>query len=135
MIADTLRFLFARPRDRATVRLDPSAPSAAFFRACFAEILASLDERPRRLLVEVHAANAASAAVSVDFADGNPVFRVGDETAPADFRRRWLPEHPVPLVFDLRRPVRLLFVPTSGNRAKVRSVARQSPGRSSLPVF
>lgn len=109
---------------RATVRLDPAAPSAAFFRACFAGILSSLDAHPRRLLVAVHAANAAGAAVRIDFADGNPVFRVGEETAPADFRRRWLPEHPVPLAFDLRRPVRLLFVPTDGNRVKVKRLAR-----------
>ena len=39
----------------------------------------------------------------------------------ADFRGRWLPEHPVPLRFHGPKLHVLRFVPTTGNRVKVRT--------------
>ena len=109
---------FVLRAEPASVRLDPSAPAAAFLRACFASVLASLDERPRRILVDV----CAGPSASIDFGNGQPLFRVGKGEAQADFRGRWLPEHPVPLALSPAGATRLLFVPTSGNRVKVRLV-------------
>jgi hypothetical protein len=105
---------------RAQVRLDPADPSAAFLSRCFAEIFASLDERPRRLIVDVFIENERGASAAVDLIDGNPAFVVGPACVRADFRRRWLAEHPVPLVLRPRGATRLVFLPTDGNRVKVR---------------
>ena len=107
--------------ERATVRIDPCDPSPGFLRDCFAAVFASLDERPRRLLVDVYAENESGAEVLMSFVDGNPVFMVeGRGLSAADFRRRWIAEHPVPLVFRAKGPTRLLMVPADANRVKVR---------------
>jgi len=117
----------ARRRERATVRIDPFDPSPEFLRGCFAEVFASLDERPRPLAVDVYVGSEGGLAASVDMADGNPVFMMeGLPPARADFRRRWLAEHPVPLAFRKRGATRLVMIPTSGNRVKVR-LARRWP--------
>jgi len=110
-----------RRRERATVRIDPFDPSPGFLRDCFAAVFASLDERPRPLAVDVYAENEEGLSVSVDIVGGNPVFAMeGQPPAAADFRRRWLAEHPAPLVFRRRGATRLLMMPTTGNRVKVR---------------
>ena len=113
--------MFRRRAERATIRIDPGDPSPEFLRRCFAAVFASLDERPRRLVVDVHAENELGADVLMSFVDGNPVFIVGDRgIAAADFRRRWIAEHPVPLVFGRRRPLRLFMAAVDANRVKVR---------------
>lgn len=90
------------------------------YRAFFASVLADLDARPRRTGVWFAAED-----LTIDFADGNPVFAMRGQTpARADYRRRWLPEHPVPLVLSGRRPHAFRLVPTSGNRVKVRRMGR-----------
>ncbi len=90
-------------------------------RDCFAAVFASLDERPRRLLVEVYVENEQGAEALMSFVDGNPVFIVeGRGLCAADFRRRWIAEHPVPLVFRRKGPTRLILVPVDANRVKVR---------------
>jgi hypothetical protein len=113
--------LWRRGVERATIRIDPCDPSPEFLRDCFAAVFASLDERPRRLAVDVYAECESLSEAVVTLVDGNPAFMVdGRGVVCADFRRRWLAEHPVPLPFKRRGPTRLLMEPTSGNRVKVR---------------
>ena len=84
------------------------------YRRFFAEVLAALDEVPRTVKVKVF-----GAGLTVDFEEGNPVFRMeGRRSVRADYRRRWLAEHPVPLT--LGKSDVFTFVPTTGNRVKVR---------------
>ena len=106
--------------ERATVRIDPCDPSPEFLRDCFAAIFASLDERPRPLAVDVYVECESLAEAAITLVDGNPVFIIdGRGVTCADFRRRWLAEHPVPLVLKRRGATRLMMTPTSGNRIKV----------------
>lgn len=99
---------------------DHDNPSPAQLKDCFAEVFAVLDLSPRPLFLTLDARNASGAAVSIDLADGEPVFRIdGRRSAKANFRRRWLAEHPVPL--DLRDGrCQLVLEPTTGNRVRVR---------------
>lgn len=84
------------------------------FRQFFAEVFVALDANPKAMKVKVF-----GDGVTVDFADGNPVFKMaGQRAAPANYRRRWIPEHPVPL--GLRKTSVFSFEPTTGNRVKVR---------------
>ena len=83
------------------------------YRAFFAEVFAALDESPRMMKVKVF-----GEGLTIDLVDGNPVFKTADGFAKADFRLRWLAEHPVPLV--LRKKSVFTFVPTTGKRVKVR---------------
>ena len=83
------------------------------YRAFFAEVFAALDATPRMIKVKVF-----GEGLTIDLVDGNPVFKTADGFAKADFRLRWLAEHPVPLV--LRKKSVFTFVPTTGNRVKVR---------------
>ena len=84
----------------------------------FVELARRLDERPRkmRLIVE----STVSASLDFDPKDGNPVVSVCGERCGFDIRRRWIPEHPVPLEFGSRQAV-LLVDPVEGNRFRVRS--------------
>ena len=84
------------------------------YRAFFAEVFVALDANPKAMKVKVFAEG-----LTIDMKDGNPTFATPDgETSSADFRRRWLPEHPVPVT--LGRSAVFSFVPTTGNRVKVR---------------
>lgn len=125
--------MLSRRAERATVRIDPCDPSPDFLRDCFAAVFASLDERPRRLLVDVYAENEAGAEVLMSFVDGNPVFIIeGRGLSAADFRRRWIAEHPVPLVFRTEGPTRLVMTPVDANRVKVRRCLLQPHAFRSL---
>lgn len=95
------------------------------YREFFAAVFAEMDACPRRTGVRFVAE-----ALDIDFRDGNPVFVMpGQKPVIGDFRRRWLPEHPVPLVLRGRRPHVLELVPTSANRVKVRLVGRNPLAR------
>ena len=83
------------------------------YRVFFAEVFAALDESPRTIKVKV-----SGEGLVIDLVDGNPVFAVEGALAKADFRNRWLAEHPVPT--RLGRTAVFTFVPTTGNRVKVR---------------
>lgn len=110
-----------RSAERVTIRIDPCDPSPEFLKHCFASVFASLDERPRPLAVDVYTESESQAEAVVTIVDGNPVFIVdGRGVDSADFRRRWIAEHPVPLVLRRDGAIRLLMTPTSGNRVKVR---------------
>ena len=87
--------------------------TAEEFRAFFAEVFAALDATSRIVKVKV-----SGEGLQIDLVDGEPVFSVGGGLAKACFRRRWLAEHPVPV--KLGRTSVFTFVPTSGNRVKVR---------------
>ncbi len=87
-------------------------------RAFFAEVFADLDARPRPLKVKLVLENI-PAPCRLDLVDGEPVFSASGDVAPASFRHRYLAEHPVPL--NLLPGLKMRFIPTSGNRVKVRS--------------
>ena len=106
--------------ERASVTADPESPSPQELRRYAAEIFSSIDERPRKLYVEFDVRGACAAEVSVDMVDGEPVFRIGDQRpAKCSLARRWLAEHPVPLVFH-GGCAALVMEPASGNRVRVR---------------
>ena len=85
-------------------------------RSYFAEIFSSLDAAPRVLVVKIFPP---SGGLIIDFEEGNPIFEVvGRKCAKADFRRRYIAEHPVPL--KLKRKKTLLFTSTTSNRVRVR---------------
>ncbi len=83
------------------------------YRAFFAELFAALDATPCTMKVKVF-----GEGLTIDLVEGNPVFKTADGSAKADFRLRWLAEHPVPL--KLGKKSVFTFVPTTGNRVKVR---------------
>ena len=86
------------------------------YRDFFAAVFADLDGNPRETGVRFKADD-----LVIDIVNGNPVFRIGNAECAADFRGRWLPEHPVPLRFYGPKLHVLRFVPTTGNRVKVRT--------------
>ena len=79
----------------------------------FAEVFADLDAYPRPVTFPVYAGG-----FTLDLVDGEPRFTHGGAAAQANFRGRWLAEHPVPLT--LKRKAAFSLVPTTGNRVKVR---------------
>ena len=89
----------------------------------FVEIARRLDERPQKMRLVVEAS--VPAALDFDPADGNPVVRVREDTMKFDIRRRWIPEHPVPLALGAaagrKRRTVLLIDPVDGNRFRVRT--------------
>lgn len=108
--------------ERVSVYLDRKDPIPAEFKAYMAQIFASLDENPRKLLLYIDVRNEKGAEVSIDFVDGEPVFVVsGRRSVKANFRGRWLAEHSVPVVPRKGR-IRLILEPTSANRVRVRSL-------------
>ena len=95
----------------------------------FIELARRLDAKPQRMRLVIES----TVPVSLDFdpTDGNPVISVGGETFRFDIRRRWIPEHPVPLqlgsvpkdegsVPTRRGRTVLLIDPVDGNRFRVR---------------
>jgi hypothetical protein len=84
----------------------------------FLEFARRLDERPRKMRLVIES----TVQASLDFEpkDGNPAVSVCGERCRFDIRRRWIPEHPVPLEFS-RQPLTLLIDPVEGNRFRVRS--------------
>jgi len=81
--------------------------------AFFAEVFVALDASPRTMKIKVF-----GEGLTIDIVDGNPVFSTAGGSAKADFRLRWLAEHPVPL--SLGKKSVFTFAPTTGNRVKVR---------------
>ena len=106
--------------ERASITADPENPSPQELRRYLAAVFAALDERPRRLYLTIDVRGAGAAKVSLDLEDGEPVFRIeGRKPAKCRLGRRYLAEHPVPLV--LRGGfVALVLEPVSGNRVRVR---------------
>lgn len=87
-----------------------------------AEIARRMDESPRRMCIVVE--SSVQASLDVDPSDGCLVAKVAGVEKRFSLRRRWLPEHPVPLEFGpshgaKSRKTVLLVDPTSGNRFRV----------------
>ncbi len=91
--------------------------TAEKLKAFFAAIFADLDANPRRLSVRLVLEDA-PAPCRLDLKNGEPHFFVGEESARANFRHRWIAEHPVPM--NLLPGLKMTFIPTTGNRVKVR---------------
>ena len=105
---------------------DPDDPTPAAIAGYLAEVACRLDERPERMRLVIEAANAGDRAISLDFTpEGEMAVSVeGHRTKKMDLRRRWIPEHPVPLVLwsrRQRRKVRLYVDPVDANRFRVMS--------------
>lgn len=106
--------------ERATIRIDPVNPSPKVLKAYFAEVFASLDERPRKLMLAIYTDNERDAKFSISIVEGEPVFQLeGYPPARANFRCRWIALHPSPLTLA-KSPTRLVLTPTTGNRVFVR---------------
>ena len=117
--------------------VDPDAPTPSAIAGYLAEVACRLDERPERMRLVVEAANAGDRAISLDFTpEGEMVVSVeGHRSKKMDLRRRWIPEHPVPLVLwarRQRRKVRLYIDPVDANRFRVMSAV---PCRASAGLY
>lgn len=107
--------------------VDPDDPTPAAIAGYLAEVACRLDERPERMRLVIEAANANDRAIALDFTpEGEMVVSVeGHRSKKMDLRRRWIPEHPVPLVLwarRQRRKIRLYVDPVDANRFRVMSV-------------
>lgn len=106
--------------------VDPDDPTPAAIAGYLAEVARRLDERPERMRLVIEAANGENRAIALDFTpEGEMAVSVeGHRTKKMDLRRRWIPEHPVPLVLwsrRQRRKVRLYVDPVDANRFRVMS--------------
>lgn len=111
-----------------TVTLDPDDPDPRKIADCFRALARELDANPRPMRVKVafDAENAEflkrakkplpEIALDFDPKSGRPVVVAGAGRAGFDIRRRWIPDHPVPLAF----PCELLVDPVDANRFRVR---------------
>ena len=107
--------------ERASITADPVNPSPQELRRYLADVFASLDERPRCLYLTIDVRGAGAAEVSLDLEDGEPVFRIeGQKPAKCKLGRRYLAEHPVPLVLNGGLAA-FVLEPVSGNRVRVSS--------------
>lgn len=102
----------------ATLTVDPDDPQPADIAGYFAQIAQRLDAQPRRMRLAVDGRTRDRRALSLDFLpDGKMSVSVdGVGRYVFDLRRRWIPDHPVPL--DLRRR-RLYIDPVENNRFRV----------------
>ena len=100
------------------ITVDPDAPSAAALAEYFATVAQRLDERPERMRLVIDGRTAARRALTLDFLPDGEMCACVEGEAPVRFslRRRWIPDHPVPL--DLRA-CRLWIDPVEANRFRV----------------
>ena len=106
---------------------NPATPPQEDLRGSFLLIFASLDERPRTLFVTIHPFADFDGCVSVRMESGEPVFiaqsAAGIISVRGAFSRRWIAEHPSPLVIPVRRTLTLVLDPDpdpGSSRIKVR---------------
>ena len=102
----------------ARITVDPDAPSAAALAEYFATVARRLDERPERMRLVIDGRTAARRALTLDFLPDGAMCACVEGEPPKRFslRRRWIPDHPVPL--DLRA-CRLWIDPVEANRFRV----------------
>ena len=102
----------------ARITVDPDAPSAAALAEYFATVARRLDERPARMRLVIDGRTASRRALSLDFLPDGAMCACVEGEKPVRFslRRRWIPDHPVPL--DLRA-CRLWIEPVEANRFRV----------------
>ena len=102
----------------ARITVDPDNPSADALAEYFATVARRLDERPERMRLVIDGRTSARRALTLDFLpDGAMNACVeGEPSKRFSLRRRWIPDHPVPL--DLRA-CRLWIDPVEANRFRV----------------
>ena len=102
----------------ARITVDPDAPSAAALADYFATVARRLDERPERMRLVIDGRTTARRALTLDFLPDGAMCTCVEGEKPKRFslRRRWIPDHPVPL--DLRA-CRLWIEPVDANRFRV----------------
>ena len=98
--------------------VDPDNPSADALADYFATVSRRLDERPERMRLVIDGRTAARRALTLDFLPDGAMCACVEGETPVRFslRRRWIPDHPVPL--DLRA-CRLWIEPVEANRFRV----------------
>ena len=102
----------------ARITVDPDNPSADALAEYFATVARRLDERPERMHLVIDGRTTARRALTLDFLPDGAMCACVDGEKPKRFslRRRWIPDHPVPL--DLRA-CRLWIEPVDANRFRV----------------
>ena len=100
------------------ITVDPDNPSADALADYFATVARRLDERPERMRLVIDGRTAARRALTLDFLPDGAMCACVEGETPVRFslRRRWIPDHPVPL--DLRA-CRLWIEPVEANRFRV----------------
>lgn len=118
-----VRSLFSsRRRLPVSVWLDPDDPSPRHLAECLAEVAARLDERPERMRLVIHGAAKGGLPVVVDSVPDGSAFRItsgSHRPQRLDLRRRWIAEHPLPLVIRPGKPTVLYITPVDANRFRV----------------
>ena len=120
--SEVRRILAFRRRLPVTVQLDPDDPTPAHFAECLAAVAARLDERPEPMRLVMRGAAKGGLPVVLDSADGGAAFRITCGThrpRRLDLRRRWIAEHPLPLVIRPGKPTVLYVTPVDANRFRV----------------
>ncbi len=105
-----------------TVQLDPDDPSPRHFAECLAQVAARLDERPERMRMVIRGAAKGGLPVVLDSVEDGSAFRITSGThrpRRLDLRRRWIAEHPLPLVIRPGVPTVLYITPVDANRFRV----------------
>lgn len=98
-----------------------------------------MDERPQGMCLVVE--SDVPSALDVDPSDGNLVALAGGESAKFSLRRRWIPEHPVPIALGPcdgkggTRMTVLLIDPADANRFRVRECRMPALPRSAYAAF
>ena len=106
--------------ERVSVTMPRREPSCEALRRYFAEVFASLDARPRRLLVELDVRNDAGVRFAIDFSRGELLLRSRGASLAVQLRNRYIPEHPVPLELPASGVAKFVMTPAGGNRVRVR---------------
>ena len=117
-----MRALAARRCLPVTVQLDPDDPTPEHFAECLAQVAARLDERPERMRLVIRGAAKGGLPVIMDSVDSGAAFRItcgSHRPRRLELRRRWIAEHPLPLVIRPGRPTVLYITPVDSNRFRV----------------
>ena len=106
--------------ERVRIAVDPVDPRPADIAGYFAEVARSLDERPRRLRLEICGRNDDNRSISFSLESdrGLRIDVAGRRAHRFGLRGRWIADHPSPL--SLRRAV-LYIEPVDANRFRVMS--------------
>jgi hypothetical protein len=103
------------------VRVNPEDARSEDIAGYFKEIAISLDERPRNLRLVLDGRNFEGKEVALDFTSkGKMEISVGEDKTSFSLRNRWIPEHPIPLVFS-SKPKKLFVKQVDANRFRVMS--------------
>ena len=104
------------------IRLDPDDPRPQELADCLAALAARLDERPQPMRVAITAAAPGGLPVVLDLLGDGSAFSISagaHRPVKLNLRRRWIPEHPVPLTLRPGRTTVLYATPTDANRFRV----------------